>query len=116
MLTTTPAEGGAGASGTCHIGAAPAPLLIAYADDDGHIGFASSVPPRCFELARGPAQELRERMHECGRKRGDDEPLFVPGMPEADHVFLARISARCWVDFFARAERGAVVWNRHIEV
>lgn len=99
-------------------GVSSAPILIAHCDEDGVIEVASVLPPGHAELARGTARELHERFLVHARHVLADGRItfIVPGVPEADHAFIARVALRCWIDWCNAHERGAVVWNTAFRV
>lgn len=94
------------------------PVLYAHCDEGGLIEVSATVPSDRIELAHGPVTELHERMLMHARQREVNGRLrfMVPGMPEADHVFIAKVAARCWIDWCHDLEDGVVVWNRALRV
>lgn len=95
-----------------------APVLIAYCDEDGNINLGATLPAHHIELATGPVTELHERLLQHARRAEVDGQLrfIVPGMPEADHAFIAKVAARCWIDWCHDLEDGPVVWNKALRV
>lgn len=99
-------------------GSVAAPVLIAYCDEDGNIDVGAQLPAHHLELASGPVSELHERLLQHARRSEVNGRLrfIVPGMPEADHAFIAKVAARCWIDWCHDLEDGAVVWNKALRV